>query len=260
MVNLQSQNPPNFTSNTYKDAREALKTRVPEQDAATAERAQLKKEAEETARAIEREECEAVCREEQKKKIRQSTSLLWLGRVFPTRFRLRFPPWLFASWQLAKIVGLWHITDDRIKHGSWDVSLLSNDALRLVDDGDGNVLFVKDGLKKALETHVANEDLSWEEFPIALLQFLPALTLAGWPEDRRQMFARFFGVIQVHCWCTNPDPNGIKRHALLIYMVEQQKLWHQYIETRGASYAPDISVLNEEALCRAKDKALWGVY
>jgi hypothetical protein len=142
-----------------------------------------------------------------------------------------------------------------MRHGARDVTLLDDDALRLVDDGEGNVSFVKDGSKKALETRVPDEDLSWEEFSIAVLRFLPALALAGWPDDRRQMFSRFFGAIQVHHWRTDPDPDGIKRHALLIYMAEQRKLWHQYVEGRGTRLAPDISVINEDALRRAKDEA-----
>jgi hypothetical protein len=287
MANLQDQDQevPDFMSDMYMDAREALKARIErvtdaiaaeslkvmweakcaaderarqqqqaQHDAAAAERTHLEKEAEQLAIAAEKEEHEAARKEEEKKHKAKFLPVA-VGHGLPDEIPIEVPPTVLRRLVAAKLVGLWHFTDNGIRHGSRDVSLVDDDALRLVDDGEGNVSFVKDGSKKALETRVADQDLSWEEVTVAILQFLRALVLAGWPEDRRQMFSRFFGAIQVHRWRTETDPDGIKRHALLIYMAEQRKLWHQFIEARGAVFAPNISILNEEALRRAKDEA-----
>jgi hypothetical protein len=131
---------------------------------------------------------------------------------------------------------------------------LDDDTFQLVDGGDGVPTWVRGGAKRTLTTKVPDDELTWEQVQVAVMRFLAALTLAGWPRDRQSMFAEFFAGIQMHPWRTSIDIDGIKSQALLIYMEERRRLWHQYLEL-GVSDAPDLSIINEEALRRAKDEA-----
>jgi midasin (ATPase involved in ribosome maturation) len=127
MTNLQDQNPPDFMSDAYKDAREALKAHLPDvtdaiaanslkamweaknaadareqqqqqalQEAAAVEQARLQKVAEEEAIAAEREEREAARREEEKKNKAKYIPVA-VGQGLPNEIPIEVPPTVFSQ-------------------------------------------------------------------------------------------------------------------------------------------------------------------
>lgn len=287
MVEVQNQQAetPDFSTDTYRDAREALKAQIEglndqvaaaslkaawlaqcaadatarqkqreAEAAAAAEQARLDKEADDILGAAEAQEREAV-RIEEEKKMRAKFPPVNVGVGLPNELPLDIAPTVLRRLKDVKLVPLYHFTNEGAKAATKDASdLVEDEMYRIMDNSDGVPTFVKGGSRKGLETKIADEDLSWEQFQVATMRFTSALQLAGWPSDRQKMFTEFFYKIQMHPWRTSPDPDGIKDRALFIYAAEQRKLWHQYLEL-GVNPVPDISQFNDESLRCAKDKA-----
>lgn len=147
----------------------------------------------------------------------------------------------------GKLLPLWQFTNKATLAESKDLADgLDDDTLQLVDGGDG-VPAWEEG-----EAYLDHE--GWEQGQVAAMPFLAALALAGWPRDRQSMFVEFFAGIRMHPWRTSIDVDGVKSQALLIYVEERRRLWHHCLEL-GVSDAPDLSIINEETLRRAKGKA-----
>lgn len=118
------------------------------------------------------------------------------------------------------------------------------DASSIGQDENGNLVVTSKADQQAAKGLVQDDDLSMEQFCLATPVFLQQAALAGWPEDRLNMFAQLWGALQNHHWRWHPDPLRVR--ALIKYQAVQRRQWHVAMLTPGQGYS--LALVNEAIL------------
>ncbi|KAF6740965.1 hypothetical protein DFP72DRAFT_1123256 [Ephemerocybe angulata] len=218
-----------------------------------AEEARRAEEAAQLRKAAELEEAEAALKEERKKN-RAKYLPVSAGVGMPDRPTVRFPSSVLQKLRKGDYVDLWYATDAGLTAMLQDVGSVQSQRLAVERDEDGLITYVPEVTLKASKALVRDEDLAWDQFPMAYMRLIPAMRDAGWESDRVNMFAKFWSSLHLHPWATALDSTGVDRHALLIYQAEQRRQWHLIVQNDHT--VPDLTVINEFALHRARDEAM----
>ncbi|RXW18937.1 hypothetical protein EST38_g6914 [Candolleomyces aberdarensis] len=234
-------------------AKQRWQQQIDDRAAADAAAATAAKETEERRIATAREESEAVLKEE-KRKNRAKYMPIQEGVGMPDRPMVELPYAVMQKFKKAEYVELWYTSDQGILSTVHELGSVQSQTFSMVRGDDGQMSMVPSATLKASKVIVKDEDLSWEDFTASYLRALNAMANSGWPQDRVQMFARFWSGVQLHPWHSTLDPTGCDRRALLIYQAQQRRAWHQHILHN--ENAPDLSVFKPEALNRAHEEAV----
>ncbi|KAG6894496.1 hypothetical protein C0992_005892 [Termitomyces sp. T32_za158] len=128
-------------------------------------------------------------------------------------------------------------------------STMDENAVVQTIDKDGNSAWVPAVASRGAKAALDDRDLTWEQLLIAMPRFLDAIQAAQWTEQRQSMTTDLFTRLQAHPFRASRDP--LDRVALLRYLSEQRRLWHQAIEAGSAAW--DIGILNEHLIRSASD-------
>lgn len=120
------------------------------------------------------------------------------------------------------------------------------EASSIGQDEDGHLTITPKSVIQAARGIIQDDDLSMEQFCLATPIFLQQAALAGWPEDRLQMFAQFWGALQNHKWRWHLDP--LRARALIKYQAIHRRQWHVAMQSPGQGYSlavPDGTILSQ---------------
>lgn len=124
------------------------------------------------------------------------------------------------------------------------------EASAIGQDEDGNLTLTSKAALQAVKGLTQDDDLTMEQFCLATPIFLQQAALAGWPEDRIQMFAQFWDALQNHQWRWHHDP--LRTRALIKYQAVQRRRWHVAMQTPGQGYS--LALINEAILGQTYDE------
>ena len=220
-----------------------------------AEEAEERREMAEEAERI-RQEASDKEKEEQQKEERKKNKSKFVP--IPQRGVPTMPPIIISTIAVRRMdkgnyVPLWYFTNAGLDDASKAFNIIEEDALSLIKAGDGSTSLVPALSSKESRNVVEDSNLSWDDFCIAALRMILAMSRSEWPPDRIAMMTEFWSNLNTHPFRSSRDP--LDRDALLLYQAEQRKLWHQAINSPGYRY--DLSQINEELLCQTKDRLYW---
>ncbi|KAG6879151.1 hypothetical protein C0992_004825 [Termitomyces sp. T32_za158] len=205
-----------------------------------------REEQEQQAEARQAEE-EAVRKEEQRK---HKTKYTLLTRAPPPSTPPEIlPPYATARLQKGQYVELWYFTNEGLDYALRSSSTVDENAIVQTVDKDRNATWVSAAASRSSKSVIDDRDLSWEQLLIATPRFLDAIQAAQWTEQRQEMMTDLFTRLQAHPLRASKDP--LDRVALLRYLSEQRRLWHQAIDAGTGAW--DIGILNEHLLRGATD-------
>ncbi|KAG6877231.1 hypothetical protein C0992_010544 [Termitomyces sp. T32_za158] len=159
------------------------------------------------------------------------------------------PAYATSRLQKGMYVEMWYFTNEGLDYALKSASAIDDDALVQSVDRDGNAVWTTAATSKGSRSALDDRDLTWEQLSIAIPRFLDAIHAAGWTEQRQAMMAELFTRLQAHPYRASRD--HLDRKALLKYLSEQRRLWHQAIEAGTGAW--NIGVLNENLLRMAAD-------
>ena len=148
----------------------------------------------------------------------------------------------------AEWVALWHFTNAGLRELRSNPAATNYDNVNLVA-GPGNTVGWEStyGVAPGMGNVISDAELSWNDFSQAAPRLVNAMIEADWPKDNVQMFATFFGALQLFSIESNEGSTHVLRHALLLYQSEQRNHWHV---THRTSSAVNLSVLNSHLVMR----------
>ncbi|KDQ62029.1 hypothetical protein JAAARDRAFT_54071 [Jaapia argillacea MUCL 33604] len=161
----------------------------------------------------------------------------------------------FAMKRLEKgaYVGMWYFTnagvDDALQHST----AADDDAMVLQTNSEGRDHWVPAASTRVAQSFIEDKDLPWEDFCQAVPRMVMAMEDAGWLESRVEMFAQFWGSLQVHPHRSSRD--RLDQKTLLVYQGEQRKLWHQAMNSPRGGY--NISKINEVVMRKTREAVYW---
>jgi hypothetical protein len=147
-------------------------------------------------------------------------------------------------------VPLWYFTNKGIEAASRS---FNDEAMVMVKKSDGTTLLVPTSSAMEEKGLIEDQDLTWEDFSIAVSRMTDAIGKAEWPQARILMMTAFWNGIQLHSSRSSSDPLG--KRTLLLYQAEQRKLWHYAMQFPGHGYS--LANNNEELLRQTKDRLFW---
>jgi hypothetical protein len=145
---------------------------------------------------------------------------------------------------------LWYFTNKGIEDASRS---FNDETMVIVKKSDGTVLLMPTSSVMEEKGLIEDQDLTWEDFSIAVSRMTDAIGKVEWPQDRILMMTAFWSGIQSHSLRSSSDPLG--KRTLLLYQAEQRKLWHYAMQFPGHGYS--LANINEELLRQTKDRLFW---
>ncbi|KAF8164528.1 hypothetical protein BJ912DRAFT_257027, partial [Pholiota molesta] len=241
-----------FLENAWRIQNEADKAawqaQLDEEAAVIAERQRLASEAEEAARLAAEEERIAEQREDERKNKAKYIPIPGAEVTAPDTAPVIISPAVRKKLKAGDWVALWHFTSAGLDEVTRDPGAADFDAVNLVRlDGNSIGWTSAHDLKKSRAV-VDDADLSWDDFLQAAPRLLVAMQQSAWPKDRVDMFATFFGNIQLVALGTVRGDLEVRRRALLLYASEQRKQWHVCITSPDTAF--NLSVINYTLLSR----------
>lgn len=177
----------------------------------------------------------------------------------PNRAPPTTPPEIVSTYATTRLrkgqyVELWYFTNDGLDYALQNSATLDEDAMVQTIDKDGRPTWVTTAASR--ESHAVKDDrhLDWEAFTAAVPRFLEAIEAAAWTEERRRMMTNLLAGLQVHPFRFSSDP--LNKKALLLYLSEQRRLWHQAIPSPQGAW--DIGIISQDNLTRARDQVYRG--
>ncbi|KAG6877592.1 hypothetical protein C0992_009638, partial [Termitomyces sp. T32_za158] len=159
------------------------------------------------------------------------------------------PAYATTRLQKGMYVEMWYFTNEGLDYALKSASAIDDNALVQSVDRDGKAMWTTAAASKGSKSAMDDRDLTWEQLSIATPRFLDAIHAAGWTEQRQVIMADLFTRLQAHPYRASRDP--LDRKALLKYLSEQRKLWHQAIEAGTGAW--NVGILNENLLRMAAD-------
>ncbi|KAG1729859.1 uncharacterized protein EDB91DRAFT_1059788, partial [Suillus paluster] len=201
----------------------------------------LKEDKEECIKRERLAEEEEAHKEEQKRNKHKYTPIQNTGipddlAITPCSYTLR-------KLDKGEYVEMWYFTNDGLDEALVKKTM-DDDAMVLSTLADGSTAWVSSASTCSTWSAINDENLPFEDFCQACLRLLDALLEVDWPQDRIRITALFWRNLQVHKYCSLPDP--WTQRTLLVYQAEQHKWWH--IIAKSAADLYDLSEINEKVL------------
>ena len=114
-------------------------------------------------------------------------------------------------------VPLWYFTNAGLDNAVKAFSILEEDALLLVKRDGGSTSLVLALSSKDSRSVVEDRKLAWDDFCIAALHMISAMSQSEWPPDWITMMMEFWMNISTHPYRSSRDP--LDQSALLLYQV-----------------------------------------
>ncbi|KAG6886935.1 hypothetical protein C0992_001572 [Termitomyces sp. T32_za158] len=203
-------------------------------------------EQQQRAEAREMEE-EAIRREERRKHKNKYTPLTRVPP--PSNPPEILPSYATARLQKGQFVEMWYFTNEGMDYALKTSTTTDENAMVQTIDRDGNAMWVPAAASRGSKSATDDRDLTWEQLLVAIPRFLDAIQAAQWTEERQAMMTDLFAKLQAHPFRASKDP--LDRVALLRYLAEQRRLWHQAIDAGTGAW--DIGILNEHLMRNATD-------
>ncbi|KAI6100516.1 hypothetical protein F5141DRAFT_988078, partial [Pisolithus sp. B1] len=151
-------------------------------------------------------------------------------------------------------VELYYFTNKGLRNAELSMHSANDEALALLQMGDGLHSFIPLMATQAKGTITADEDLSWEEFAEAAHQLATAMRENEWPEDRIDSHIKFWLMLEGHAW--RHGHCEISKHALLMYQAHVQRKWHNMLTTL---HSFNIALINPTLLLQIRDELVHSV-
>ncbi|KDQ49952.1 hypothetical protein JAAARDRAFT_142640 [Jaapia argillacea MUCL 33604] len=146
-------------------------------------------------------------------------------------------------------VEMYFYTNAGLRDALWDSGTVGDEAMVMTHQSDGNTGWTPAAAVRS--GHVVDDkDMAWEDFCQAAPRMVIAMQQAGWPDDRIQMLAEFWGSLQIHELRASPDP--LDQKTLLVYQADQRIQWHRAITAPQGAY--DISRISNEVMNKTRDQ------
>ncbi|KAI6008467.1 hypothetical protein EDC04DRAFT_2582065, partial [Pisolithus marmoratus] len=140
-------------------------------------------------------------------------------------------------------VKLYYFTNKGLHNAKISTCSANDDALALLQMGDGLHSFIPLAAVQAKGTVTADEDLSWEEFTEVAHWLATAMRENKWPEDWINSHIKFWLALEGHPW--RHGHCEISKHALLTYQAHVQCKWHDTLTT---PHSFNIALINPTLL------------
>ena len=150
-------------------------------------------------------------------------------------------------------VPLWYFTNTGLDNAAKAFNILREDVLSLVRKEDGSTSLIPVLSSKESRSITKDNKISWDDFCIVAPFMILAMSQSEWPPAQITMMTDFWMNINMHLYRSSRDQ--LDRSTLLLYQVEQRKLWHQAINSPGHGY--NLSLINEDLLHQTKDRLYW---
>ncbi|KAI5982413.1 hypothetical protein EDD15DRAFT_2400498 [Pisolithus albus] len=269
--------PPDFTSERFRQAREQIivnggdhvtaadqlaliwtvnndlekqewDCQVQQQQQAAADRE--RQEAEERERLqLEREREREAALQEEKKKYRHKHAPIPQDAVISSDPIIIPSPIAVRKLRKGDFVELYYFTNKGLRSVESSTRSADDDALALLQMGDGLHSFVPLAAAQAKGTITMDEDLSWEEFAEAAHRLATAMRENEWPEDRVDSHIKFWIALEGHPW--RHGHCEISKHALLTYQARVRRKWH---DTLATPHSFNIALINTTLLSQIRDE------
>lgn len=164
------------------------------------------------------------------------------------------PPEILSTYATTRLqkglfVEMWYFTNEGLDYALKTSASTDDDTMVQTIDKDGNASWVTTAASKGAKAALDDRHLSWEQLLVAIPRFLDAIHVAGWTEQRQDMMTSLFTGLQAHPYRSSRDP--LDRVALLRYLAEQRRLWHQAIDAGTGAW--NIGTLSETLLRMANE-------
>ncbi|KAG6874877.1 hypothetical protein C0992_006119 [Termitomyces sp. T32_za158] len=211
------------------------------------EREQQEREARERREEARMQDEENARSEERKKYKTKYTEIIMLPP--PDAPPEILPTYATTRLQKGQYVEMWYFTNEGLDYGLRSASSADENALVQSVDKEGTAIWTAAAASKGAKAALDDRDLTWDQLSIAIPRFLDAIQAAGWPEQRLEIMTNLFTRLQAHPFRASRDP--LDRMALLRYLSEQRRLWHQAVEAGTGAW--NIGILNENLVRMAAD-------
>ncbi|KAH9932402.1 hypothetical protein B0H21DRAFT_760592 [Amylocystis lapponica] len=220
-----------------------------EQDAVdAAEQARLTDEARDQRQEAARLEEEAARKEEVKR--HRSKYIAIPLRDAPSITPIFPSPYAVKRLDQGAYVEMYYFTNKGLEAAKRTMAPPDDDSMEMKTNPDGTVSWTPAATSRDTTGVVADRDLQWEEFSIAVPRMLRATEQAGWAAERVKMLATFWGTILTHPYRASPDPVDPK--TLLVYQDEQRMSWHRMITSPDGAW--DLARINDSLLRDTKER------
>ena len=214
-------------------------------------------------RRIESEELEKGQQEEvdnkreeqqkEKRKKNKSKFIPILHRGVPTLLPIIVSALATQRMDKGDYIPLWYFTNVGLDDAAKAFSILEEDVLLLVKRDDRSTSLVPALASKESRSVVEDSKLLWDDFCIAAPHMIFIMSRSEWPPDWITMMTDFWTNINTHPYRSSRDP--LDQNTLLLYQVQQRKLWHQAINSPGHRY--NLFQINKELMWQTKDRLYW---
>ncbi|KAI6038089.1 hypothetical protein EDC04DRAFT_2570359 [Pisolithus marmoratus] len=182
-------------------------------------------EKENACKAQEEDElCETICSEEHKKYKSKYTPVM--DAPIPIG-PVHIPLWVaLTQMKKGKYVELWYFSKKGIKavEASATKSSRNNNSFIFVhdEDADAATLVPASSVTGSCSSGLVKDvNLSWEEFMQATPCMIESMEQSNWPQDRINMFIKFWSSLENHPWHHSDD--AFSQKALFVYQGVQRK-------------------------------------
>ncbi|KAI6139956.1 hypothetical protein BKA82DRAFT_29946 [Pisolithus tinctorius] len=144
---------------------------------------------------------------------------------------------------------LYFFTNKGLKDVELTPQSTDDDAMALLQLGDGLHSFVPIAATHAKGNITRDKDLSWEEFTKAAHCLVSAMKDNDWPKGQTHSHVRFWLALENHPW--RHGSCNISKKALLEYQASIHCRWHNTLSTPQSF---NIALINNMLLTQIQDK------
>ncbi|KIN99725.1 hypothetical protein M404DRAFT_98177, partial [Pisolithus tinctorius Marx 270] len=141
-------------------------------------------------------------------------------------------PSQIAACRLCKVdfIELYYFTNKGLCNAELTICSTDDDALTLLQTGDGLHSFIPLASAQAKGTVTKDKDLTWEEFSEATHRLANAMKENNWEANNISNHIKFWLALENHPW--RHRHCEISKRALLIYQARVHRRWHDMLDTK----------------------------
>ncbi|KIO04615.1 hypothetical protein M404DRAFT_26070 [Pisolithus tinctorius Marx 270] len=190
-----------------------------------------------------------IALQEDKKKYRNKYAPVLQDVAVPMDTIIVLAP--IASCRLRKgdYCELYFFTNKGLQNAELTPCSTDDDAMALLQSGDGLHTFVPIAAARAKGNVTKDEDLSWEEFSEAAHRLVAAMKENNWEKENVDNHVKFWLALENHPW--RHGSCAISKSALLVYQARVRRKWHDTLNT-GHSF--NIALVNDRLLANIRDE------
>jgi hypothetical protein len=224
---------------------------VDEDETLRLEQLRVQAEADDLRLQKEVEEAEALRKDDLKKN--KSKYIPIPDRDVPTVAPVFASSYAVRKMEKGLYLELWYYTNAGLDEALRNSNTADDEAMVMLRMPNGSTSWVPAASARTATAVTDDKNILWEDFCQAAPRMIVAMEEAGWPQERVEMLAKFWGNLQVHQFRSSRDPMDQK--ALIVYQAEQRRLWHLAISSPQGAY--NLSRINEEILRKTREAVYW---